>query len=68
MGEEVAQMLIGQLDDPGTLARLRCETCGTRMEYKGRESKMVETRVGTTQIERSRYWCPECRVGIFPPE
>lgn len=68
MGEEAAQMLIGQLDDPGILERLRCETCGRRLEYKGRESKAVETRVGATQVERSRYWCPHCRTGSFPPE
>jgi DNA-directed RNA polymerase subunit RPC12/RpoP len=68
MGEEAAQLLVGQLEDPGTLERLRCERCGTRLVYKARESKPVETRVGTTHIERSRYWCPECREGIFPPE
>jgi DNA-directed RNA polymerase subunit RPC12/RpoP len=67
LGEEVAQILIGQLDDPGTLARLRCERCGSRLLYKGKESKSVETRVGSTTIERSRYWCPQCREGVFPP-
>ncbi len=36
LGEEVAQLLIGQLDDPGTLERLRCESCGSRLVYKGK--------------------------------
>lgn len=68
LGAEVAQRLIGQLDDPGILERLRCERRGSRLVYKGKERKTVETRVGTTPIERSRYWCPQCREGVFPPE
>lgn len=67
MGQEIAQRLIGQLDDPGTLARLKCERCGSRLVYKGRDSKVIETRAGSVWTERSRYWCPQCREGLFPP-
>jgi DNA-directed RNA polymerase subunit RPC12/RpoP len=67
MGEEVAEAVLGQLDSQHVAEVLRCETCGRRMVYKGHESKYVETRLGGLDIQRGRYWCPQCEKGIFPP-
>jgi hypothetical protein len=67
VGEGVAAMLLGQLGSKAIAEGVRCEGCGGRMRYKGQEGKYVTTRVGEIEIERGRYWCPECHKGIFPP-
>ena len=46
---------------------LKCEECGRRMEYKGQKSKRVVTETGEVTVKRAYYYCPHCRVGIFPP-
>lgn len=44
-----------------------CPKCGKAMEDKGKRRQVIETRVGTIQIERTYYACPDCGEGIFPP-
>ena len=44
-----------------------CAKCGKAMENKGKRPQVIETRVGTIQIERTYYACPECGEGFFPP-
>ena len=45
----------------------RCPECGQAMENKGKQPKLVESRVGDLVIERSYYYCAACGVGFFPP-
>lgn len=66
-GTEVAELLVGQLESKQTAARLRCETCGEPLQYKGQTAKHVESRVGGLRVERGRYWCKTCQEGLFPP-
>jgi len=44
--------------------RLSCE-CGREMKRRPRSSKKVLTLLGNARIERSYYWCPQCRGGVF---
>ena len=44
-----------------------CGKCGKAMENKGKRPQIIETRLGTIQVERTYYACPECGEGIFPP-
>ena len=45
----------------------RCPTCGEAMQYKGMKKVVVESRVGTLEVERGYYYCSCCRQGFFPP-
>lgn len=67
MGEEVAELLIGGLKSKVVIEGLHCEHCGSKLVYKGLETKQTETRMGGIELERGRYWCPTCKQGIFPP-
>lgn len=44
-----------------------CAKCGKAMENKGKRPQIIETRLGTIQVERTYYACPECGEGVFPP-
>lgn len=44
-----------------------CEDCGRAMRHKGAKGKTVLSQVGRVEIERDHYYCPDCKVGIFPP-
>jgi uncharacterized protein with PIN domain len=60
------QMLAGQ--EVGSPAEVeKCPKCGKPMEDKGKEPKLVETRAGSILMERTRYYCPDCKIGVFPP-
>jgi hypothetical protein len=37
------------------------------MENKGKQPKVVESRVGKVLLERDYYYCGRCEVGFFPP-
>ncbi len=43
-----------------------CPKCGKTMENKGKRPQVIETRMGTIQVERNYYACPECGEGFFP--
>ena len=45
----------------------KCPNCGRPLRFKGRRTGQVESRIGTTDLERGYYYCPECGRGIFPP-
>jgi uncharacterized protein with PIN domain len=44
-----------------------CPKCGQKMRNKGRRSRRLVTRAGEVTIERTYYYCPSCREGLFPP-
>lgn len=60
------QMLAGQ-ESGAAVEGEKCPKCGKPMEEKGKEPKLVETRAGSVLMERTRYYCPECKIGVFPP-
>ena len=44
-----------------------CPTCKKRMERKGKRSQIIETRLGTLELEREYSYCKTCEEGLFPP-
>jgi hypothetical protein len=44
-----------------------CPTCGQKLANKGKRKRRVVTRAGELEIERTYYYCPACRRGLFPP-
>jgi uncharacterized protein with PIN domain len=60
------EMLRGQ-ENQAPVEEVKCPKCGKAMEDKGKEPKMVETRAGSILMERTRYYCPDCKIGVFPP-
>jgi uncharacterized protein with PIN domain len=60
------EVLTGQEGGP-QVEGMKCPKCGKLMEDKGKEVKLVETRAGSVRLERTRYYCPNCHLGIFPP-
>lgn len=68
LSEQMAQSVLSMQDAamqsvPGP----RCPECGKEMRYKGDKVHPVQSRVGTIQVQRSYYYCPYCRKGLFPP-
>lgn len=47
---------------------VKCPQCGRPMhQKKKRQRRRVESRVGGVALKRAYYYCPACRVGLFPP-
>jgi NMD protein affecting ribosome stability and mRNA decay len=44
-----------------------CPYCGKDMQLKGTKDKTITTRLSDVDLERSHYYCPHCREGLFPP-
>jgi hypothetical protein len=65
--EKLAEGVLGQVESKQPIEAPECEQCGARMENKGQKEKTVVTRLGEIRVERTYYWCPGCRQGIFPP-
>jgi uncharacterized protein with PIN domain len=63
MAETILENQAGKEPIPGP----KCEKCGQEMRYKGGHRSQVESRVGTLEVERGYYWCPNCEKGVFPP-
>jgi hypothetical protein len=62
----ITRVLVAESEDRQDVI-LKCEKCGRRMDYKGQKSKRVVTETGEVTVKRAYYYCPHCRVGIFPP-
>lgn len=69
-GEQVkagmTRALVAESEDRQDV-ELKCEVCGRQMDYKGQKSRRVVTETGEALVKRAYYYCPHCRVGIFPP-
>lgn len=47
---------------------VKCPQCSRPMhQKKKRQRRRVESRVGGVALKRAYYYCPACRVGLFPP-
>lgn len=44
-----------------------CPQCGQKLANKGKRKRRVVTRAGEVEVERTYYYCPACRQGLFPP-
>jgi uncharacterized protein with PIN domain len=44
-----------------------CPECQQPMRNKGKQRRTVVTEAGEIEVERTYYYCDQCRVGIFPP-
>ena len=45
-----------------------CQSCGSRLESRGKKKRRLKTHQGQTlELDRSYAVCPTCEVGFFPP-
>ena len=44
-----------------------CPRCKKPMQRKGKRPQVIETRLGTLELEREYFYCKTCQEGIFPP-
>lgn len=51
---------------PRSTAGNACPQCGGKLKDKGKRSKWVLTQAGEVQVERSYYYCEQCKTGFFP--
>ena len=45
----------------------KCPQCQQKLTNKGKRKRRVVTEVGELEVERTYYYCPACRRGLFPP-
>jgi uncharacterized protein with PIN domain len=67
ISEGILKELLKGQESQSPVEGIKCPKCGKAMEDKGKELKLVETRAGSLLMERTRYYCPQCKIGIFPP-
>ena len=67
MSEEMLRQMLNGQESQRPVEAEKCPKCGKPMEDKGKEPKLVETRAGSVLIERTRYYCPNCKIGVFSP-
>jgi len=68
IGERMAQAVLARQERRQPTEKKHCPECEKEMENKGQKESEVETRLGNLKIERSYYYCPRCRRGLFPLE
>ena len=64
---EFLELNLRQGDLGATVEAPYCPKCGEPMEFKGYPSKTVRGLDVDAKIPRAYYYCPTCKVGIFPP-
>jgi hypothetical protein len=67
LSEEMVQALLKCEEVREPSAAPLCPSCGQAMENKGKQPKVVESRVGKVLLERDYYYCAGCEAGFFPP-
>ncbi len=66
IGERMAEAVLARQEMGQPSEKIHCPECEKEMEDKGQKESDVETQVGNLKIERSYYYCPRCRRGLFP--
>jgi hypothetical protein len=66
-GERMAEKVILRQEARQPAERVRCPPCGREMVPKGMKDNQVESQIGNLKLERSYYYCPDCKQGLFPP-
>jgi hypothetical protein len=52
--------------DEHTRQQSRCPQCARLLPARAPVRRTVETLVGAVQLERPYFYCPACRVGLYP--
>jgi uncharacterized protein with PIN domain len=66
VGTALTQAMVDEVAS-GEASSCPCPDCGREMRQKGRKSRQLVSRTGTSRLQRSYYYCPRCRKGHFPP-
>jgi hypothetical protein len=66
MGEMMSR-LVGQRAAAQPPEGVRCPQCSEPMENKGLRKRTVRGPEGPIELDRAYYYCPACKVGLFPP-
>jgi hypothetical protein len=62
--ESVVEVQARRQSGPGPI----CSGCGGEMRYKGEKTRPgILTSQGAIKLERSYYYCEQCKSGFFPP-
>lgn len=66
MGEMMSRLL-EQREAVQPVEGVKCPQCSEPMENKGKRKRTVRGPEGPIELERAYYYCPACKVGLFPP-
>ena len=67
-GERIMERFANEMTaEEGQKENTLCPECGQKMRYKGHKARDVVTEAGEVRLERAYYYCPQCKVGVFPP-
>ncbi len=66
-GQALSESAIESQESADPVALPKCPQCGQPMRPKGRKDKTVVARTGELNLERSYFYCPACKHGLFPP-
>ncbi len=64
---KLAQGMINRQETVRPVPGPACAQCGKEMRYKDKQTRQITSLVGELEVERSYYYCPRCRSGVFPP-
>jgi uncharacterized protein with PIN domain len=67
LGEQMLEAVVKRQENRQPAEKQRCAGCGEEMIDKGQKGNQVESLAGRIQLERSYYYCPKCKQGVFPP-
>jgi len=67
IGQRMAAAVLASQEESAPVPGPLCPGCGREMRYKGKKKDSVESLVGSLELERGYYHCPECGEGAFPP-
>jgi hypothetical protein len=55
-------------DEARSPERRVCPGCGGAMRSHGKKPRTLTTKQGgALELDRTYWWCPRCRAGLFPP-
>lgn len=55
-------------DEARSPERRVCPECGGALQAHGKKPRMLTTKQGgALALDRTYWWCPRCRAGLFPP-
>ncbi len=63
--QAAAQLHRTRIEEEWLLGRAVCE-CGGTPQYKGTQKRTLYTWVGAVTLERSYFYCKQCRTGRYP--
>jgi hypothetical protein len=62
LASAAAEMMCGEEGE-----RLRCPTCGSELEMRGKQERLLTSQHNQTlRLERRYGVCPQCEAGFFP--